>query len=327
MPPLVYGGPYSSDPTNPTDSYVVASYPANERTSRTQLHAWQDEEHDHTNGRHKFTRLSVSQRASYSPVNDGTMVVHSDMIAFYDSSGAKWLEYGILRTGDLKVKTTPSVPEGFLLADGAAVSRTTYADLLAASSIVRTGATTSGSAVVTALSSAADLFPGMPVEGTGIQAGTTVLTVDSATQVTLSANATATGSPSLRFFLFGNGDGSTTFNVIDMGGVVPIGYKAAGDADGDYKGIGRLYGEKKHALSAGEAPTIGSAGAHNHTGSTGIPDNQYRFQDNLGGPYAGAENHKHSISSDGDHTHSLSGSGTAHENRQPSRVVAWVVKT
>lgn len=322
--PLVYGGPYDSDPTNPTDSYIVASYPANERTSRTQAHAWMDEEHDHTNGRHKFTRMTVSERASYSPVNDGTMVVHSDMIAFYDSAGSKWLEYGILRTGDLKVKTTPTVPDGFLLANGGAYSRSTYAELFEASSLVRTGATTSGSAIVTGLSATSDLFAGMPVEGVGVPPGTTVLTVDSASQVTLSANATATGGPSLRFFLFGNGDGSTTFNVIDMGGVVPVGYKVSGDGDGDYKAIGQSYGEKRHALSSSEAPAIASGGTHAHT----VPfTGDAPVVTAVGGNAAATQNHTHAISGDGAHTHTYTGTGAAHENRQPSRVVAWMVKT
>lgn len=59
----------------------------------------------------------------------------------------------------------------------------------------RVGTTTSGSAVVTGLPSTADLVVGMHVRAdTGIPAGTTIASIDSATQITLSANATATGA-------------------------------------------------------------------------------------------------------------------------------------
>jgi hypothetical protein len=64
----------------------------------------------------------------------------------------------------------------------------------------RVGSTTSGSAVVTGLSSTADLVAGMNVRAaTGILGGTTIASVDSATQITLSANATATGVRLLDF--------------------------------------------------------------------------------------------------------------------------------
>ena len=59
---------------------------------------------------------------------------------------------------------------------------------------VYTGNTTNGSPVVTNLSSTLQLAPGMTVTGNGIPAGTTIQSVDSATQITLSNNATRTGA-------------------------------------------------------------------------------------------------------------------------------------
>ena len=57
------------------------------------------------------------------------------------------------------------------------------------------GNTTSGSAVVSSIASGiANIAVGMGISGTGITAGTTVASIDSATQITLSANATATNS-------------------------------------------------------------------------------------------------------------------------------------
>jgi len=63
------------------------------------------------------------------------------------------------------------------------------------------GSTTNGSAVVAGLSSNANLILGMPVNGPGIPAGATVITIDSGgTQVTLSANATVTSSSPVNLF-------------------------------------------------------------------------------------------------------------------------------
>lgn len=64
--------------------------------------------------------------------------------------------------------------------------------------ITDTASTTSGSAIVTALDTT-DMRVGMRVVGTGIPTNATILTIDSAVQVTLTANATATGTPSLEF--------------------------------------------------------------------------------------------------------------------------------
>jgi len=63
------------------------------------------------------------------------------------------------------------------------------------------GTLTSGSAVVTGLSSTANLLAGMPAVHASIPVGATISTIDSATQVTLSANATASGSATIHFGL------------------------------------------------------------------------------------------------------------------------------
>lgn len=68
-----------------------------------------------------------------------------------------------------------------------------------ATGLTLTGTLISGSAVVTGLATTANLFASQSVRGTGIPDSTTVLSVDSSTQITLSNKATASGSPSLTF--------------------------------------------------------------------------------------------------------------------------------
>jgi hypothetical protein len=54
-----------------------------------------------------------------------------------------------------------------------------------------TGNRTSGSAIISAISSTANLQAGQAISGTGIPASTFILSVDSATQITMTANATS----------------------------------------------------------------------------------------------------------------------------------------
>lgn len=66
--------------------------------------------------------------------------------------------------------------------------------------VTQTGTTTVGSAVITGLTTSA-LIGALGVSGTGIPSSTYVLSIDSATQVTLTQPATAAGSTALSFNL------------------------------------------------------------------------------------------------------------------------------
>lgn len=70
--------------------------------------------------------------------------------------------------------------------------------LVTGPSVSASGATTAASATVT-LASTAAIAGAVTVSGTGIPPGTLVKSVDSATEITLTKNATATGSPTLTF--------------------------------------------------------------------------------------------------------------------------------
>lgn len=125
--------------------------------------------------------------------------------------------------------TASSVPEGYLLCDGGAISRTTYSYLYNAigttygsgdgsttfnlpdlrgefirgldggrgidtDTVVITGNTTNGSATISNMETTYGLTVGMSVSGTGIPAGATIASIVSRKSITISANATATGS-------------------------------------------------------------------------------------------------------------------------------------
>jgi len=63
----------------------------------------------------------------------------------------------------------------------------------------RAGTTATGSNTITNLSTTSDLAVGLIVAGTGIPAGSTITAITSPTTITISANATANGSPTLTF--------------------------------------------------------------------------------------------------------------------------------
>ena len=73
----------------------------------------------------------------------------------------------------------------------------------------RTGEPTSGSAIISGLSSTSDLYPGMPVSGTGIPAGATILAIDSSSSITLSLPATAGDGATAEGISFQSANGLT----------------------------------------------------------------------------------------------------------------------
>lgn len=119
----------------------------------------------------------------------------------------------------------PSCPSWALTRDGSAITRTSYPSLFAALCPTRNGTTTNASNAVTGLSTTTDLYVGMPVEGTGIPAGTTVASITSSTAITLSANATASATVPITLFYYGYGSGgsATTFGVPDDRGLAERG--------------------------------------------------------------------------------------------------------
>lgn len=140
-----------------------------------------------------------------------------------------------------------ALPAGFLWRDGSAVSRTTYSLLYAASILTLAGTTTNGSPIITGISSTAKLYAGQDVESPNFTGIVTIVSIDSGTQITVSANATVGSTVNHVFHLHGAGDGSTTFNVGDGRGRSPMG---AGQGTGLTNRIqGQILGLESEAIS------------------------------------------------------------------------------
>lgn len=110
------------------------------------------------------------------------------------SGSGSWTISEAVVTGMIADFATPLAPTGWLECDGSDVSTTTYNALYTAMTIQQTGSRGVGSAIITGLTSTTNMKSGYYVFGTGIASGTTISSVDSATQITLSGTAGSSGS-------------------------------------------------------------------------------------------------------------------------------------
>lgn len=159
----------------------------------------------------QYARVYYSGAVYENQVASNTVTPGTDDSWLLISGNAQGIQPGMLV--DSASYITPT--GGYLYCDGRAYSRTTYVSLFAAITSLQTCVVTGSSAVVTGLSDTTFLYPSMALEGTNIPPGTHILSVDSSSQITMDAAATGSGT-SIRFFSWGNGDGSTSFNVPDL---------------------------------------------------------------------------------------------------------------
>lgn len=125
-----------------------------------------------------------------------------------------------------------STPPAWGLAlDGSLISRGAYSTLLDILNPVRGGIFVNGANTITGVSSTVDMFVGMPIEGPGIPAATTIATI-TAGGGTMSANFTGvSGGQGFRVYRFGAGDGATTWGLPDDRGRFPRSLDVPGALD------------------------------------------------------------------------------------------------
>lgn len=199
------------------------------------------------------------------------------------------------------------IPQHFYLCDGSAKNRVRDYLLFNAVTAIETVTLTSGSPNFTVISNA-DYYIGMSIEGTGIPASTTISNIVSTT-ITMSANATITGSSAVRFFAWGAGDGSTTFNVPDFRGFGSAG--ANGSLFTNINGVGLTGGSATHTLTIPEMP------AHTHPPLSGTG---FRVS---GGSGTSTDNVSGSAV---DETTGSTGSGNPHSIVQPTILIKKCIR-
>lgn len=172
--------------------------------------------------------------------------------SFSSPSGIGWVNEG-WQPGDLKFSSAMTPSYGFLLADGSAKSRATYAALMAAVTQSFQG-TGNGTNLITPAAGGNTPFkgtgslpsnplwtiPGFDIEGVPDPSGTAFATTIeglSGSSIQLSTTV-ATGSYTFTIFPHGNGNASSTFNLpAPTSGAFPVGVGPVSNPVGGYNSL------------------------------------------------------------------------------------------
>src|ERR1700761_4817646 len=134
--------------------------------------------------------------------------------------------------GTIKPWAGPIAPNQYMFTYGQELNRTTYQPLFQAITSIQSIFCTSGSPTLTGLSDTNSFWVGMKVELACVSGGVTTVVSKTSFTVTLAANANATEQTTATFFMWGNGNGSTTFNLPDYRGLIPVGNQIMGGVAG-----------------------------------------------------------------------------------------------
>lgn len=179
-----------------------------------------------------------------------------------------------------------AIPTNWLLAYGQAVSRTTYSNLYAALTVSNTTVScTSGSPTLSGFADTSQFRIGARVEATCIAPGTIISSVTNSSTIVVNNNAASNSTVTAVVFPWGNGDGSTTFNVPDLRGRVPAGADAMGGTSAN-RLTNAFYG-----VAANAPATAGGAQSHtmttselvSHTHTVNDPGHSHLEQTSTGG--------------------------------------------
>lgn len=166
-------------------------------------------------------------------------------------------------------------PAQYAFGYGQEIARTTYPELYTAITSSQTVNCSTGSPTITGLADTTQLIVGTKIELSCVAAGTTVSS-KTLTTVTLSNNSSVSQTATAVFFPWGNGDGSTTFNVPDLRGYNLAGRDNMGGTASarlvNGNGLGRALGIANFGYVASEtAPTrqvFTTPGANTYTRSS-----------------------------------------------------------
>lgn len=166
-------------------------------------------------------------------------------------------------TGMIADFSWPVVQEGWLECDGSDINITTYGALFSVMTIQQNGTRALGSQVITSLSSTTPMRVGYYIYGIGIPEDTTISSIDSSSQVTMSTSASSSGTTTVIVSPWRLGNGVIRLPNLSAAGR----YRRSRTSS---TSVGQLQTDliKGHTHTG----TSDSAGGHNHTfsGNTGV---------------------------------------------------------
>lgn len=156
-------------------------------------------------------------------------------------------------------------PYGYVFAYGQELVRDSYPAAFAALTLQQNVTCASGNPILTGVSDTSQLPIGAPIESSCLNSGATIVskTINS---ITASSNAIISTTATARFYPFGNGDGSLTFNVPDLRGRVIAGRDNMGGISAnrlpvDFASLGKTGGAAVNTLIVDNLPPYTPAGS------------------------------------------------------------------
>jgi hypothetical protein len=290
------------------------------------------------------SHASLTGAQLHEPKGAATASLGQVYIADGAGSGS-WGDVGTASfTGMIADFSTPFAPSGWLECNGSVISSTTYSALYNVMTFSQSGSRTNGSPIITGLDPTlvSGLGNGYYIFGTGINAGTTIISVDSATQLTMSANATSTGTGTVIVSPWLLGSGTIKLPDTRTGAL----YRRS---RGINFNIGSSLSSQNlaHTHTLSVSGTTSSNGNHTHTATVTDPGHIHAgipFPTGTGGAagnntVSGTQNTASAVtgitvsnSTTGAHTHTVTSTGTSGsqgttEARPATLVVITCVKT
>lgn len=149
--------------------------------------------------------------------NDRAIVTHlgSGNWEVTQYTRANGIPVDVSAVGEIKFGMWATPPALHAPAYGQAMTRASYPVYVAKVTRSQNGTRTSGNATITAVANTTGLGVGMPVEGTGVNAGCTIASVVANTSVTLNSSScvTSSGTSTVTVFLTGYGTGGNSTNI------------------------------------------------------------------------------------------------------------------
>jgi len=254
--------------------------------------------------------------------------------------------------GTIKPWSGFTAPSQYVFSYGQELARASFPLLFSTLTSQQNISCTSGSPTLTSVGDTSQIPTGSPVESICLNAGATVIGTTIST-VTVSSNAIISTNSSARFFPFGNGDGSLTFNTPDLRGRVLAGRDNMGGVSanrltsvatgfGAAALLGATGGSQNQTLTLAQLPT-----GITTTGNISVvtPNNTYlnapatgfgitSFSANAGAQVwqafsnGAVVSQVTNITSTGTNTlTSNNTSGAAHPNIQPTEILNYIIKT
>ena len=292
------------------------------------------------------SHASLTGSNLHEPKGVETATVGQAYLANGLGSGAWTTLSGLSLTGMIASFTTPIAPSGWYELDGSTISDATDPALYSVMTIQQTASRLSGSPIISGFTTTTNMKVGYYIYGTGITAGTTIISVDSSTDITMSANAASSGSSNVIVSPW-----QLTAGGIVLPDMTTAGRYLRSRSSSTRIGLTQANQNKQHLHSA----TTNNTGAHTHAGNVSggktndndvdhthsysglVPASGTIFATTSGtgftqgsltsGGQSAAHKHVMATTSDGNHTHTFNTDNEGGTEARPeSLVVMWCVK-